>query len=172
MQRAEREYGDAQNELDKTASASGRLEALRNDLREQEDQKQSQEGQYQDNVNARDTTFAKMKAFQSQMKEIDERLRAAGSRLEKAEAAVQRAEEERSSALAAKNQAFESLDSTRKALERHSHLREAQQKRVLDFQEQAGQVGPRVQVDADETTSSLDQKLDKLHTEVKRSEQR
>ena len=170
VQQAQSSRDIAQDDVDNNVAEDGRLEALKKECLEQEEQKAHCENAWQENRIAKDTTQAGMKSFTDQMREIDHRIAGAQAKIEGFEEDLQRAEDARSDALVAKNQAIEAAESARCSTEDLQGQEVLQAGRVREFEQHAADIGPRVRVDVGESPDSLDKKLEKLEREVKRSE--
>ena len=160
----------AQDDLDNNVAEDGRLEALKKGMQEHQATKTHAEKSWQENLISKDATHAKMKSLTDELKEIDRRIMDAQAKVETAERDLRKADGNRSSALVAKNRAFEDWESAKVSLEECHTQREQQAERVKDFTAHAAIIGARVPVGAGETTESLDKKLDKLQGEIRRSE--
>lgn len=161
-----------QDALDQDASAEGRLDALKDQLSEAEQEKMTHEGSYQESVAAKDKLFQDLIATRQQMAELDVLIKESTAKKLKAEVRAAQRRNQREEALRVKNGALEaavtaSLDRDTCVVERDRH-----EEYVQDFNKQATDFCPRVVVDDGETPESLERKYKKLEKDVERAEGR
>lgn len=172
VQRAEHVVDELQDALDNDAAEEGRLDALKNFLKEAEEEKEAHEGSFGDSVIALDKVKESMRISRDQMAALDLRIAEAQAKILKAENKVSKTSSQRITALQAKNSTIESVQNLRESAAEVKRRREEKVAQVADFTEQAGKICARVSVDPGETGDSLDKKLSKLSADLKRYEQK
>lgn len=170
MQKAEDIVEKLQDALDQDAIEEGRLDALKENLAEAEEEKATYAGQYEESVIASDNAKAALREKKEQMAAIDVRIGEAMAKLEKAKGRLIKIQEQRHKALQQKNAAIETVKRAKDKLALMETERDEKIEVVKHFTEQAALICARVPVDAGETGSSLDRKLSKLDADVKRFE--
>ncbi len=170
VQRIETIVGDLQDALDRDAIEEGRLDALKNHLVEAQEEKNTHEGSYEESINAIDKATDAMKMSKEQMSEMDARIAEADAKVLKAETKAAKLENQRLVALQTKNKALQAVEEEQERKHVLEQEREERTETVRSFIEQANAVCPRVPVDAGETGESIDNKLRKLVTDLKKSE--
>ena len=171
-QQAEDKVDQLRDELDKNVVEEGKLEALKQGLEKQEEDKKHFGQSYQESVLAKDEHLAKKKVLLNDLNKIDERLAIITKKVDKAQKAREKAEERRLNALIKKNEAFQEIETLREDRTEQEQERASQSEKVKDFTVKAKQIGDRVAVAQGETTDSLEKKLHKLDADQKRFEQR
>lgn len=172
VQRAETIVGDLQDALDRDAIEEGRLDALKDHLKEAEEEKSTHEGSYEESINAIDKVTDAMKTSRERMSEMDAQIAEAEAEVLKAESKAVKLENQRLAALQAKNQALQTIEDEQKRKQVKEREREERSQTVRSFIEQANAICPRVPVDAGETGESIDNKLKKLVADLKKYEDR
>ncbi len=172
LQRAETIVGDLQDALDRDAIEESRLDALKDHLREAEEEKSTHEGSYEESINAIDKATDAMKISREQMSEMDAQIAEAEAKVLKAESKATKLENQRLAALQAKNKALQTIEDEHTRMQVKEREREEKSQTVRSFIEQANAICPRVPVDAGETGKSIDNKLKKLVTDLKKYEDR
>lgn len=170
MQKAEDIVEKLQDALDSDAIEEGRLDALKEHLEEAEEERAAHAGSFEESVIASDKAKETLRTKREQLSRMDSRVEEATNKLAKVKARSAKAEEQREKALQRKNAAISSVVQAKEALARTEEERDDKTAVVAHFVEQANVVCARVPVDAGETSSSLDKKLIKLDTDVKRFE--
>ena len=172
LQRADDEVDRIQDGLDKDAVEEGRLEVLKEGLVKSQEEKTTAENMYQECVNAKDTHQADMKLLLEKSRKATARQNQAEAEIKVLRKALDEAVEARGAVLVRHNEAHGRLEVASAHQKELEDQRTQQAERVAQFQVQARQICARVAVDPGETTTSLDQKLAKLQTDIERYEQR
>lgn len=162
MQRLEDDAEALRDALDKENVEDGLLDALRTALREAEDDKQINEGSYNDSITAMENMVQVLKemrreksAMDKHIDELLERSRVAGSE----QALV---ENKRRELINEKNMAVADIEKEKSDRARLDDKLQQAEARVLSNTEQAATITERVEIDEGETAASLDQKISKL----------
>ena len=113
-----------------------------------------------------------MNKFRVVMKEIDERLKEAKSKVQEAEARLPRLVNQRHLALQDKNSTIEALRGVKEEKVQLERDRAEKAEVVAGFTEKATRIGPRVPITPGETSDSLYLIAEKLTEDVKRFEKR
>lgn len=172
VQRIEAGIEELQDALDHDAVEEGRLDALKEHLKEAEDEKSTHEGSYEDSVLTLDRIKEAMRVSLAEMSALDLQIAEAKAKLKKAETKALKASTVRAKALQSKNAAIESVQALQEGKRKTLGWREEKVLQVADFTTQASEICPRVPVDPGETGQSLDRKLEKLHSDLKKYEEK
>lgn len=172
MQRVETAVEELQDALDHAAVEEGRLDALKEDLNEAQQEKGTHEGSYGDSVLTLDKIKEAMRISRDEMSALDLQIAEANAKMKKAENKALKASSIRSNALQSKNAAIESVQALREGKKRTMGWRQEKAMQVADFTAQASEICPRVRVDPGESGESLDRKLEKLHGDLKKYEEK
>lgn len=159
-----------QDALDRDAIEEGRLEALKSHLKEAEEEKTNYEGSYEDAVIAIDKVQESMKTTRDQMTALDVNIADSTAKISKAEARASKLANQRQDALVAKNVALEAVQ---KGLRLKRVVEEQRQEKintVANFIAQANEICPRIPVGEGETGETLERKLNQLHKDLKKYE--
>lgn len=171
-QRVETGIEELQDALDHDAVEEGRLDALKEHLKEAQDEKSLHEGQYEESVLTLDKIKEAMRVSLSEMSALDLEIAEGKAKIKKAENKVLRASNIRANALQSKNAAVESVQTLQEGKRKTLRWRDEKVAQVNDFITQASEICPRVPVDPGETGQSLDRKLEKLHSDLKKYEEK
>lgn len=171
-QRIETSIEELQDALDHDAVEEGRLDALKEHLKEVQDEKSTHEGSYEESVLTLDRIKEAMRVSLAEMSTLDLQIAEAKAKIRKAENKALKASTVRANALQSKNAAIESVQALQENKRRTLEWREEKVLQVADFTAQASEICPRVPVDAGETGQSLDKKLEKLHNDLKKYEEK
>lgn len=168
IQKADDVVDNLQDALDKDAIEEGRLEALKANLVEAEDERATHAGSFEESVIASDNAKASMREKREQMAAMDARIEEVVVKINKAQGRSAKTQDQRQKALQQKNAAIESVTRAKDAfaLKETEHGEKAET--LKEFTGLASDICDRVPVDAGETTDSLDKKLAKLDADVKR----
>lgn len=172
VQRAEGIVDKLQDALDNDAVEEGRLEALKTQLLEAQNEVTNHEGSYEDSVVALDKVREAMRVSRSQMKVLDDRVLEAEVKIRMAESEAAKISDKREAALKNKNAA---VDAAKKAVLYKTLLepqRKAQFETLTQFLREANAICRRVPVDPGETSETLEKKQEKLHGDLVRYEAR
>lgn len=172
MQRIEASIEELQDALDHDAVEEGRLDVLKESLKEAQEEKTTHEGSYEESVVTLDKIKEEMRISRDAMSALDLKIAEANAKLKKAENRALKASTSRSTALHAKNAVIESVQAFQDARKRTLMWRDEKITQVKDFTLQASEICPRVEVDPGETGESLDKKLEKLHSDLKKYEEK
>lgn len=171
-QRAESIVDKLQDALDNDAVEEGRLEALKTQLLEAQNEVTNHEGSYEDSVIALDKVRESMRLSRNQLKVLDDRVLEAEVKIRMAENKATKLSDKRETALKIKNAAVEAA---KKAVLNKTLLepqRAAQFETLTQFLGEANAICRRVPVDPGETSDSLEKKQKKLHDDLVRYEAR
>ena len=113
-----------------------------------------------------------MRISRDEMLALDQQIAEANAKMKKAENKALKASTIRSNALQSKNAAIDSVQALQEGRKRIMGWRKEKLLQVADFTTQASDICPRVSVDPGETGESLDRKLDKLHGDLKKYEEK
>lgn len=170
VQRAESIVDKLQDALDNDAVEEGRLEALKTQLLEAQNEVTNHEGSYEDSVVALDKVRESMRVSRIQMKAVDDRVLEAEVKIRIAESEATKLSDKGETALKKKNAA---VDAAKKAVINKAVLepqRKAQFETLTQFLEEANAICQRVPVDPGETSETLEKKQEKLHDDLVRYE--
>ena len=170
MQRAEDLAEKLQDELERSSVEDGRLAALKDGLREAEEEKKIHEDSYGNAVNQKDQLNAVSSKLRKQLELAELEIREHKTRVKEAEQEVLTFSNARQIALQEKNQAFQLIADAKEDKAQIERQRERQAQKVSQWTEEATKVCQRVNVDAGETPESLDAKLEKLLNDLQRVE--
>ena len=171
MQKAEDVVEQLQDALDRDAIEEGRLDALKDQLKEAEEERATHAGSYEDSVIASDNAKETLGLKREELSTIDLRIQEAMTKLEKAKSRSEKIAEQRRKAMKQKDAAIEEVSKAKKLHAEHEKDRVDKIAVVADFTEQASKICSRVPVDPGETASSIDKKLAKLEKDVERFEE-
>ena len=172
MQQAENIVDELQDALDQDAVEEGRLDVLKNQLTEANEEKSTHEASYEESIIAKDKNNELLKTSREKMASMDVIIEDAKAKVLKAESRAAKCLSQRSSALRDKNAAFDSVESEKLEREQYERERDEESQRVDEFTRKANDFCPRVSVDEGETGDSIDLKLDKLNKDLKDAEKR
>lgn len=172
MQQAQSEVEELQDALDEDAIEEGRLDALKEQLEEAKEERSTHEGSYGDLVIAKDKAIDAMNVTRHQMADVDSKIQEAVAKVAKAESKATERANQRSAALREKNSAMEAVTSAQEEIERRQKEREGLEITVVEFNNQANLVCPRVAVDEGETAISLEKKYERLQRDLANAERR
>ncbi|KAK2757853.1 Structural maintenance of chromosomes protein 6 [Arachnomyces sp. PD_36] len=170
-QRAEDRLEEIKEAIEKDSVEDGRLDVLHSTVKEIEEEKRVNEGSYEDGVVALDTVNRKIRDIKREQVAKAKEVAEAESRVNEAASHEAELREKRRKLLSAKNEAIGRVGiakDNKTAIERR---RDQILERILDYNEKATQISPRIAVDEGETTHSLDAKLSKLRSDLERFNQ-
>ena len=168
MQKAEDIVAQLQDAIDADQIEEGRLEALKDALKEAEEERETHEGSYGDCVLSSDKAKDSMEVAKQEMAAIDIRIAEATSKLKKAEAKASKATIQRQKDLQQKNHAINAVQDAKDHHAQVERKHEGQAATVASYIEQAEQISARIPVPEGETAESLDKKLGKLNKDLER----
>ncbi|KAL8673351.1 MAG: hypothetical protein Q9168_002230 [Polycauliona sp. 1 TL-2023] len=172
MQRVESDVENIQDALERDSLEEGKLDALKDGLKEAEEEKVTNEASYGDSVVAMDKAREALRVCREEMSAIDGEVAEIQAKVRKAENKKLKSTERREAALRNKNAAFADLEARQKSKEKMEKQRTEHAKTVSLYIEQASAVHERVAIEAGETPTSVEKKLDKLREDLKRWETR
>ncbi|CAF9927782.1 MAG: Structural maintenance of chromosomes protein 6 [Alectoria fallacina] len=172
MQQAETIVDELQDALDQDAVEEGRLDVLKDQLREANEEKSTHEASYGESIIAKDKNNELLRTSREQMASKDVTIEDAKAKVRKAESKASKCASQRSSALRDKNAAFDLVETEKLEREQFEIERDEESQRVDEFTRKANDFCPRVPVDEGETGDSIDLKLDKLNKDLKDAEKR
>ena len=170
-QRLEDRVEELADALDRELPEDGRLDALRTNLQEAEEEKRLNEGSLKDGADAMDAMMKTLKAIKQELSAKEAEITVIQEELRVAETEERMANDKRRKRIGDKNTAVERIDDIRRNRDRIRDKRGEIVARILDFSEKASLVSPRVAIDEGETAASLDKKLERLHNDIKRFDQ-
>lgn len=171
QQRAEEEVERLQDELEAATPQTGVLEVLEAQLQNAKETKQMHENAMQDAMEAKVILDEKQRGLKDQLSTLQKEIQEIEAKATKTTAKIHKSAELRHHALLEKNLAHERVQDAKAQKESLQEKRASQVERIADFAAQASSISPRVPVDANETTNSLDAKLDRLSKDKKRYEE-
>ena len=172
MQQADNIVDELEDALDQDAVEEGRLDVLKNQLQEANEEKGTYEASYEESIIAKDKHKELLKASRDEMASKDVIIEDAKAKFLKAESRAAKCANQRSSALRDKNAAFELVESEKLEREQIERERDEESQRVDEFTRKANEFCPRVPVDEGETGDSIDLKLVKLDKDLKEADRR
>jgi DNA repair exonuclease SbcCD ATPase subunit len=168
IQRAEDAVEELKEATDKDSLEDGRLDVLRATLQEAEEEKRVNEGSYGDGVVAMDALVEKLKEIKRELAAKDDEITSYAGKVRDLEAEEVKLLDNRRKALGDKNGAICRGNELKQEKIHIERKRDQITARILDFNEKANIVSPRVRVDEGETAQSLDKKLEKLAKDLRR----
>jgi chromosome segregation ATPase len=167
LQRAEEEADRLQEELDSNNVTDGRLEALKDFLRDAKLEVEQHTGSYEAGVVAKDRYNMTSKALKATLDEVKVRIADHEAKIKKSEEKARRAAQARVIALQEKNAAIDAVNELQHDKERAEQSRARHAETVEQFITQASEISSRVPIDDGETPASLNAKLDRLNQQLK-----
>lgn len=172
MQSAQRIVDELQDALENDAVEEGRLEALKTQLVEAQEEVGTCEASFEDSVLEIDKIKESMGVSRSKMKNLDIQIVELKARLDKAEKAAAKASTRRQTALHEKNGV---ITKEEVAVSQKVTLEQERQEKVgvvAAFIGEASKICARVPVEAGQTCTSLDKKLQKLNADLRKYEEK
>ena len=171
-QRAEDKVDVLQDALDREAVEEGRLDALKEGLLEAEQEKEVQENSYGEAVLAIDRLTEVLRTCAECLERHDAGISGVQAKIRAAESKALKLYNQRMAALQKKNKDIQHLEDETRRREELENDRADQYAVVEQWTAKAIQVSPRVSVDPGETTDTLEQKLQRLVTDLEQHESR
>lgn len=168
MQKLEDHVEALRDALDKETAEDGRMESLRINLEEREAEVQTHEGSYEDSTRAMSELMQSLKEIRREVKAQDEKIKALEQNVAVAASEKTKVEGKRSKILSDKNAAIARIENDKKDRDVVRERREQAQARVLFLIEKSSEISARVPIDEGETSTSLEQKLERFAEDVKR----
>lgn len=159
------ELGDA---LDRETAKDGHLEVLQAALEEAEEEKRANESAYSDSVNAVEAIKGKLQETEQEITARSTRVSALEGELQLAQSEAHIATNKRRKILSDKNASIEQIEGMERERERLIQKRAELTARIVEYSEKATLISPRVEVKEGETSESLEQKLNRLNTDLRR----
>ena len=172
MQQADALVDELQDALDADAIEEGRLEVLKQQLLEAQEEVKTHEGSYGESIITKDKNNESLKATRNQMARIDKGIEEAELKVRKAESRATETANDRLAALRDKNAAIEAAEKEKNDKKVYEEEREAQAKLVDNFFVQAADHCERVPIDEGENVESLEKKYYKLEKDLGAAEKR
>jgi chromosome segregation ATPase len=166
LQRHEHEADNLQIAVDNETVEEGRLETLKKALISAEDEKNRLERMYEDAVMDRDRHDPKLAGIKRCLDDIDVEIKSIVDEHKRAQTALNKKVDERHQALVHKNQACEREASLKARQIQVQAVRNETSDTAADWKMKATTVGARVHIDPSETSSSIEQKLEKLASDI------
>lgn len=171
FQRAEDRVEELKEALEKENVEDGHLDILRETLKDAEEEKRVNEGSYNDSVEAMKAIMTTLKEVKREEKAKDTQITALQEELRVAQSEEHMVHDKRRQILSSKNAVIERIDAAKHDRVRIDRKKAEVAGKVLDYNEKASMVSPRVPVDEGETPRSLDHKLERLHKDLQRYNQ-
>lgn len=152
-------------ELDAATPDAGMIEQLEENLKEAEDEKTFEEGQYEDLIVQRDKLDAESRQQKTTLDAMQEEVSWLEVELGKAQAKAEKLKNKREEALRAKNAALESLENVRENKSLWEQSRDDQMIEVEGRLAEAVLICPRIEVPEGETQDSLTKKQKRVARE-------
>lgn len=168
MQTMEDHAEGLRDALDKENAEDGRIDALQAALKEAEDEKQLNEGSYQDSEAAMKAMLQTLKEIRRELSAKDAELGTLREKLQVAESEQNLVKTKQTKILDEKNEALRLIGEDKETKAIIEARKEVVKARVIEYNEKANLVSSRVPVDEGETPGSLDKKLDKLSRDLNR----
>lgn len=166
MQQAETVVDDLQDALDNDRIEEGRLDALKEQLTEAQDEKRTHENSYGDMVVAKDKNNELVKSTRDQMAAMDVNIKKVEAIVLKAENKATKCANDRSAALREKNAAIEEINKAHIEREREEKARELKHAHVEEFTVKATSFCARVPIDEGQTYTTLLRRYEKLEKDL------
>lgn len=171
VQRAEDRVEELKEILEKENVEDGSLDILRETLKDAEEEKRVNEGSYSDSVEAMNAIMNSLREIRKELKAKDDKIATLQEELRIARSEEQTVHDKRRQILSAKNAVVERIDDAKNHKARLSRRKDEINDIIVDYEEKASLVSPRVPVDEGETPSSLDHKLERFHRDMQRYNQ-
>ena len=163
---------EMQDALDGESIEEGRLDSLKDALREAQDENATHESSYEDSINAKDQVYEKVRATRDEMANMDKVIQEAETRLTRAETRQTQRAQQREQALREKNRAEDQVQEAKAERAQFAEERQELVGIIEDWTRQASEISSRVAVDPGETSESVQKKYDKLNSDLTRAEHR
>ena len=160
--------GKLQDALEEDRIEEGRLEALKDHLKEAEEDLITQQGSYEEGVVSGDKAKESLNSARQRLSAIDTRISEATIVVKKAEERALKCSKQRQKNLLEKNASINAVNDAKDLLAVEERRQQELNVIVKDHTAQAEQVSARVVVPPGETTDSLDAKLEKLNKDYSR----
>ena len=148
------------------------MEVFKANLEDAEANKTLQENSYEDAIILRDKYMDEMKTHLNKMATIDTRIAEINIRVENFKSRALHLSDLRQAALQKKNASIDDLDGIRERKKVLESDRIGRAETVANYVEKASIVGPRISIEAGDTTATIEKKLEKLIADNQRCEAR
>jgi hypothetical protein len=157
--------------LERETVEDGHLDVLRTTLQEAEAEKRLNEGSLKDSVDAMDAMMRKLKATKQELSAKDAEISTLQEELRVAQGEEHLVQDKHSKIIGLKNTAIERVNDIKLNRTRIQQEKDRLAARVVEYEEKASLVSPRVAIDEGETANTLSKKLERLHGDLQRSNQ-
>ncbi|KAH1635020.1 hypothetical protein KXV44_004298 [Aspergillus fumigatus] len=171
LQRQEDQVEELTDALERETVEDGHLDVLRTTLQEAETEKHLNEGSLKDSVDAMDAIMRKLKATKQELSAKDAEISTLQEELRVAQGEEHLVQDKRRKIIGLKNTAIERVNDIKLNRTRIQQEKDRVAARVVEYEEKASLVSPRVAIDEGETANSLSKKLERLHGDLQRSNQ-
>ncbi|RHZ53073.1 DNA repair protein SMC6 [Aspergillus thermomutatus] len=171
LQRQEDQVEELTDALERETVEDGHLDVLRATLQEAEAEKRLNEGSLKDSVDAMDAMMRKLKATKQELSAKDAEISTLQEELRVAQGEEHLVQEKRRKIIGRKNTAIERVNDIKLNRTRIQQEKDCVAARVVEYEEKASLVSPRVAIDEGETANTLSKKLERLHGDLQRSNQ-
>jgi chromosome segregation ATPase len=172
LQRAEEKVDELNVELDSFNIEDGRLDGLKQNLADVEQERRIDEEAYGNMALEKDNLNTKSAEKKRELAAVKERLEEHETKLRKIKQKCNKLDHVRKIALTEKNLAITQIEELRQEKEKARRKYEQQAAHVADFITQASRVCERIPVDPGNTPAVLDAKLNKLNQQLKMYQRR
>jgi hypothetical protein len=157
--------------LERETVEDGHLDVLRTTLQEAEAEKRLNEGSLKDSVDAMDAMMRKLKATKQELSAKDAEISTLQEELRVAQGEEHLVQDKHWKIIGLKNTAIERVNDIKLNRTRIQQEKDRLAARVVEYEEKASLVSPRVAIDEGETANTLSKKLERLHGDLQRSNQ-
>ncbi|KAG8529255.1 uncharacterized protein KY384_005890 [Bacidia gigantensis] len=171
-QRAQGDVEELQDALDQDAVEEGRLEALKEQVTEANEEEELVKNSYGDAVVALDNVKHNLKEVRANLSRLDDAVKEAEAHVFKAESKVTQCSNKRAGALHDKNTSIEAVESAQREKARQLNTRQQQDETVLEFTREANRICGRVPIEPGETETALENKYKKLERDLNSAQER
>lgn len=171
MQRKEDCVEELKDALDKETVKDGHLNVLQATLEDAKEESRVNEESYSEIVRAMDDITRSIQDIEQELATHDPNISAIREEVRVAQSEAHKVTDKRRRILSDKNAAVERIEGMRRERQGIDQRRTAITAKIRDFGEKASMVSERVEVGQNETPASLDKKLDRLRTDLKRYDQ-
>ncbi|KAF7164957.1 hypothetical protein CNMCM5623_009335 [Aspergillus felis] len=171
LQRQEDQVEELTDALERETVEDGHLDVLRATLQEAEAEKRLNEGSLKDSVDAMDAMMRKLKATKQELSAKDAEISTLQEELRVAQGEEHLVQDKRRKIIGLKNTAIERVNDIKLNRTRIQQEKDCVAARVVEYDEKASLVSPRVAIDEGETVNTLSKKLERLHRDLQRSNQ-
>lgn len=157
--------------LERETVEDGHLDVLRTTLQEADAEKRLNEGSLRDSVDAMDAMMRKLKATKQELSAKDAEISTLQEELRVAQGEEHLVQDKRRKIIGLKNTAIERVNDIKLNRTRIQQEKDRVAARVVEYEEKASLVSPRVAIDEGESANTLSKKLERLHGDLQRSNQ-